>query len=292
MSYASDLKQTMCEREPQKNCCRKAYLNGFLITSAQHAERDITMRLSGRDIISLFVDLAEKILHAEVSMKACRGGGETFELSFSSSSASRYLEDLQNCDSVGAVSLRCEECRKWFLRGIFLSVGKPSDPAQDFRLDITPRFHIAEIAEYLTSVGLKPLVSDRRGKQILFYRSGELIGDFYAMMGETEAYFSLQDEFFKKELSNLTNRQNNCVVSNIMRSVKGSGVLIDLLTRMKQNNKLSLLPEDLKTTAELRLAYPDYTLPQLAAVSVPPLTKSGLNHRLKRILDIARKLDM
>ncbi len=291
MSYASELKRTMSEDVPQKNCCRKAYLDGFLITSATHIDRTVIVKLSGQATCEIFYDLLDKVLHTTWEAKLCRGGGQTYEIAFSSASAARYLEELDTTANTAALSLRCNECRKWFLRGIFLSAGNPSDPAQEFRLDITPRYHLAEIAEYLTSVGLKPLLTVRRGKQIMYYHSGEPIGDLFAMMGETEVYFSLQDEFFKRELSNLTNRQNNCTVSNIMRSVQQSGELIDCLTYMKEQNKLSLLPDDLRSTAELRLAHPDYTLSQLAAVSVPPLTKSGLYHRFNRILEIARKLD-
>ncbi len=291
MSYAQDLKHAMSEREPQKNCCRKAYLNGFLISSACAEERNVIVRLSGSHIVEVFQSLVEKVLHTTCLITPCRGGGETYEICFTSSSASKYLQELEENEDVATLSLRCEECKKWFLRGLFLASGKVLDPEVDFRMELTPRYHLARIAEYLTSVKLKPLLTTRRGTQILFFRRGELIGDFFGMMGEMEIYFSFQDAFFKKELGNLTNRQNNCMVSNIMRSVKGSGELIDLLTRMKAQNKLSLLPDDLRSTAELRLAYPDYTLPRLASVSVPPLTKSGLNHRLTRILEIARKLD-
>ncbi len=292
MSYATALKSAMCQREPEKNCCRRAYLNGFLITNASHTEKNISVKLSGGEVRNAFLTQMERQFHVVAQTVPCRGGGDTCEISFASTSASSFLDAIDRGEEIEVVTLRCKECRKWFLRGIFLSCGNPSDPGNSFRLDLTPRYRVPEIAEYLTSIGLKPLVATRRAKQILFYRSGEIIGDMYGMMGENEAYFELQNEFFKKELNNLTNRQNNCMISNIMRSVKRGGELIDLLTRMKEQNKLSLLPPDLKSTAELRLSYPDYTLPQLAAVSVPPLTKSGLNHRLRRILEIARKLDL
>ncbi len=292
MSYTSELKREMCTHEPHKNCCSKAYINGFLIAAATHAERHVTMRLSGKYLTDAFLVLLDRVLHATAEVTPCRGGGETNEISFVSNSAAKYLEEIENIAGSLLEFIRCKECRKWFLRGIFLSVGNLSDPEKGFRLDMTPRYHTESLVTCLTELDLKPLESVRRGKRLLYYRSGEIIGDFFAMMGEMETYFSLQDEFFKRELSNLTNRQNNCVVSNIMRSVTRSGELIDLLTRMKEQNKLSLLPDDLRATAELRLAYPDYTLSRLAAVSVPPLTKSGLNHRLNRILEIARKLDL
>ncbi len=292
MSYATDVKQTLCASEPQKNCCRKAYLNGFLITSATHEEKHVTVRLSGVECRQVFMGLLDKVLHTEGQMRACRGGGETYDITFVSSSAARYLNEIDENSSIKEASLRCEECKKWFLRGIFLSSASLTDPAKAFRLDLTPRCHLLKIAEYLASLGLAPLLSERRGKQILFYRKGEVIGDFFGMMGEMDVYFALQDEFFKRELGNLTNRQNNCTFGNLLRSVESSGELLDLLNRMKAKGLLSLLPDDLKITAELRLAYPEYTLTRLAAASVPPLTKSGLNHRLNRILEFARKLDL
>ncbi len=294
MSYSSDIKHSMCRTEPETNCCRKAYLNGFLITSATHTERQVTIRLSGSDVLKVFLSLLDRVLHTTWEVTPCRGGGETYEISFTSSSASRYLEEIKNCTDAKALkeaSFRCEDCDTWFLRGLFLSSGSVSDPSKSLRLDITPRVNTALIGCYLTDADLAPLSAVRRGKSILYYRSGEPIAYFFAAMGETDIYFSLQNEYFKRELSNLTNRQNNCMVSNIMRSVQHGGELIDVLLRMKERNMLSILPDDLRVTAELRLAYPDYTLPQLAAISVPPLTKSGLNHRLNRILEIARKLD-
>ncbi len=292
MSYATELKASMLQREPKKNCCRKAYLNGFLFTSATCQGRAVAVAISGKEIQKAFASLIELVLHTSCTMQNCRGGGETVCMHFDSSSASKYIEDLEERCDLAALSCRCDECRRWFLRGMFLACGNPSDPKNSFRIDLTPHYRADMLASYLSDIGLAPLTGMRRTKKFLYYRSGEKIGDLYALLGETDAYFEIQNEFVKKEINNLTNRQNNCVVSNIGRSIERSGELIDLLERMKRQNKLSLLPDDLKHTAELRLAYQDYTLPQLAAISVPPLTKSGLNHRLKRILDIARKLDL
>jgi hypothetical protein len=104
-------------------------------------------------------------------------------------------------------------------------------------------------------------------------------------------YFNLQNEYLKRELNNLTNRQNNCTIRNIKRTVESHEELMRELHRMKDQNQLSVLPDELKATAELCLEFEGYPLSQLAKLSVPPITKSGLNHRLQKIKEISENLN-
>ena len=104
-----------------------------------------------------------------------------------------------------------------------------------------------------------------------------------------DTYFEIQNEYLRRELNNLTNRQNNVTVRNIERSVESTAEQVQLILQLKEQHLFSLLPEELIATAELRLAYADYSLSQLAAVAVPAISKSGLNHRLKKITEFAKQ---
>jgi DNA-binding protein WhiA len=94
----------------------------------------------------------------------------------------------------------------------------------------------------------------------------------------------------EKDLKNTANRQSNCELYNIQKTVTASGRVLNAINALKDANLLSTLPEELENTAQLRLKYPDYSLARLASVFTPPISKPGLSHRLNKIVEFAEKV--
>ena len=288
MSFASDIRAKLCAEMPQKLCCRRTYIYGFLYTSATGNDGEIEVALSGEPVTGHFATLIETAYHVKPHITKRSGRGGAVNVHLHSNSAQKYLDSIADGDTQ-LPSNKCAECGMYFLRGAFLSCGFPSDPQNEFRLDFAPRHRAQGLFSYLSSIGLLGHLGKRSGKDIVYFRSGEKIGDFFGHLGLMDTYFEIQNEYLRRELNNLTNRQNNVTVRNIERSVESTAEQVQLILQLKEQHLFSLLPEELIATAELRLAYADYSLSQLAAVAVPAISKSGLNHRLKKITEFAKQ---
>ena len=109
------------------------------------------------------------------------------------------------------------------------------------------------------------------------------------VLGINDAAFMLMNCKIEKQFRNEANRRTNCEAGNITRTVNAAAKILHVLREMKEKGTLSALPEELSVVAELRLANPEASLTQLAAMTTPPLTKSGVNHRLQKIMELAEK---
>lgn len=287
MSYSADIRTQLLARIPRKTCCKQSFINGLLFAAGETVGETIRLHVPGRGCAESIRDLLEKTYSQTPASQTSRGRGAPTVLTFRSPSSSHFLSHIDQESLPDPATFRCSECPAHFLAGIFLACGTISDPGTAYRLDLVPQTRSGLIAAYLTSIGLPPLMGNRRGKIILYYRSGERIAEFFAHMRWTEPYFHIQNVSLTHEIANLTNRQNNCTVGNIARAMDTVSEQIRILREMKEKNGFSVLSDELRETAELRLQYDTYTLNQLAAVSNPPLTKSGLYHRLRKIMDIA-----
>ena len=102
--------------------------------------------------------------------------------------------------------------------------------------------------------------------------------------------FTVADSKIQKEIRGNENRATNCVATNISKSVNASGKQIDAILKLKERGRFEYLPDDLRITAELRLSNNEASLSELAELHIPPISKSGLNHRLSKLIDEAEKL--
>lgn len=130
----------------------------------------------------------------------------------------------------------------------------------------------------------------RRGIAVLYLKKSEVIEDFFAKIGLNNAAFAFMNAKIKGEFRNNANRIANCETNNIGKAVSASHRQISVIDELDRANLLSSLPDELEKTAKLRIRYRDLSLSQLAAISVPPISKSGLSHRLNKIMELAPHL--
>lgn len=186
----------------------------------------------------------------------------------------------------------CDKCGAAFLRGVFLGCGNVTDPAHTYHLDFTlnDESTAPALCDALQLAGLAaPRRFCRKGQTVLYYKSSSDIEDLLAYLGATRSVFSLMDAKIYKEIRNDTNRRQNFDLANLSKAVSGAQAHLWAIEVLRHTGKLALLPEQLQTTARLRTTYPDLPLADLAAAHDPPLTKSGLNHRLHKLLQLARE---
>lgn len=248
-SFSRKTKNKLCEIVTKSVCCRRALLCGILMYRQPQENEDIA-RITER-LKAEFID-ADDIYISNIS-------------------------DLFNC----------EGCRRCFLRGVFLSCGMITDPLKLYQFELTMPDNNStdDINKLLEEYGFSPKKTVRRGLNIIYLKDNEAVSDFLSLIGAQKASFELINVKIRKEFRNNANRLTNCDSANITRTVSAAHCQLEAIKKLKLSGRFENLPPELFETAVLRVENEDATLSELAQLHNPPITKSGVNHRLKRIVD-------
>lgn len=189
--------------------------------------------------------------------------------------------------------LESHECKRTFLRGAFLGGGSISRPASDYHLEmVTGNEDFARtIIKVMQAFSLKAKLTDRKNEYIVYLKDGESIINFLSVIGAHNAMMELENVRIVKEMRNNVNRAVNCETANLNKVVKAAVRQVACIKYIDEHLGLCELPQPLQEIAKLRLDYPDVSLSDLVEYA-GGLGKSGINHRLKKLQDIAAGLGM
>lgn len=183
-------------------------------------------------------------------------------------------------------------CKAAFLRGLFLAYGSMTNPEKEYHLEInalTPMF-AEEIHALAAECGIRFKVARRKGCEILYIKESEQIEDFLTLIGASSSSMKLMEIKVVKTVRNHVNRTTNCETANLNKTVSAASAQVQDIRFIEQTVGLSYLDEDLQELARLRLENEAMSLRELAAMLSVPISRSGVNHRLKRISETAAKL--
>lgn len=199
-------------------------------------------------------------------------------------------------------NLLCDEKTKIaYIKGAFIGCGTSSIklsqlgsklPTTGYHVEFPSRhkLFLESIQSLLAEFSISSKISTRKNIFVLYIKDSESIKDLLALLGAVESVFSLSDEMARRGLRNTVNRQVNCINANISKTVEASIKQVEAINLINKKIGLESLPEDLQEVAVLRLANQQESLEELLKLSTLKLTKSGLNHRFRRILKIAQLL--
>lgn len=195
-------------------------------------------------------------------------------------------------EGVSPLLIEKECCRRSFLRGMFLAAGSISDPEKEYHLEfVCERQGEAEqVRRVLARENIRARIVKRRKLYVVYLKDSEEISDLLTMMGAEEAILSLQNQKILREIANTVNRRVNCETSNLMKTVSAAQREIDDIEFIAASGGLGKLPDSLREMAEVRLEHRDATLKELGSYLDPPVGRSGVNHRLRRLSEYADKL--
>jgi DNA-binding protein WhiA len=188
--------------------------------------------------------------------------------------------------------IRCEFCHWSFAKGLFLACGTITQPDNAYHMEFLLRNEESAlgIAAFLTDLGVPPKITERRGGLCgVYYKDSESVVDILGHLGANRAAFKMLDAKIIKEIRNNANRVANCEAANIGKTVAAANEQMKAIQTIITSGRADELPDELKQTLDLRAAFPNDTLLELAAKHQPPITKSGVNHRLKRLVDFSLK---
>jgi len=185
-----------------------------------------------------------------------------------------------------------DECKRAFLRGAFLGGGSISDPDKSYHMEFvtnSEEFAIS-LKDLINSLGLNSKIVPRKSNYIVYLKESEQISDLLSVIGAHKALLSLQNTKVLKEMRNNVNRIVNCETANLSKTVNASVRQVEDINLIQKTIGISNLPKNLQEIALIRVEYEDMTLKELGEILDPPIGKSGVNHRLRKIGEIAEKL--
>lgn len=305
MSFSFDTKKELCNADSQNASCMRAECYGFLLFAKTFTHDKIIFNTENPYTALRFMELMVSSFGVIVEKKTALTGKKTsdrlFTLTVPIASECEYIySELGH--SASNISLRINRANldeegtvSSFLRGAFLCCGSVSDPKKDYHLEFSVPYKnlcsdLCRIISEISSRGKEPKQLNRKGMFVSYIKDSEEIADMLALMGAPIASMNLMQEKILKSIRNSVNRRNNSELANINKTAKASAVQLEAIEKIKRIKGIEFLPDDLKSIALLRLENPEHSLRDLGEMLLPPISRSGANHRMKRILEIAEGL--
>ena len=288
VSFSQEQKKDIIAQPIKASCCKRALLQGLLATKGVVDDGVVTLSLDGAEIVEYVSELIPEIYSKTPDILTSKNGGRRKIISFQSKSAGQYITSF--CSGDVTYSEKCPTCRSNFLRGMFLASGRVSDPAKQYSLEFSVKDREERVMQLFNDLGIVVKLSKKSNETLIYVRNSEIIEDFFAMAGMNNAAFDIMNAKIQGDLRNTANRIANCETNNIDRAVSASIPQIALIGELIDRGLISLLPEELEMTARFRYENDSMSLSQLAGAITPPISKSGLSHRLKKITEMAEVL--
>ncbi len=279
-------------------CCKRAVLYGILFSAGVFTRTKCKLVTTSPELAELVVNWLRGLYSVTGNLYVTdRKSGDEDERRVSKITipqkkelehlfhALKYLSE-QPLSDINRDMFKCQNCRAAFVRGVFLSVGTVTNPDKSYHLEmsLTSEELARELSTLLCEIELEPKSMQRKNEYVLYYKDSENIENFLAYIGANTAAFTIMNKKIERELRSEANRIANGELANLGKTVAAAGDQIAAINALKASGELSKMPEELQITAMLRLEHFDATLSELAALHDPPITKSGVNHRLKKIV--------
>lgn len=295
MSFSSDAKAELCKDFINKKCCALAEACGVLLYCSGVGADQIKLITESEAFAARLPQLFRKAFKVEFDV--IQEGGKFYFFIQDREKISRIFDAI-GYSPAQSVSLHVNYgllekdcCRQAFLRGAFLSGGSVTDPAKRYHLELATNHHKVsrETESLLLDQGFTPKTTLRNGSSILYFKQSEGIEDFLAYLGASVAAMGVMEAKIEKDMKNKVNRIVNCDNANTSKVVEAAQAQIAAIRTLRERGSLDSLPEKYRETAALREDNPDATLMELAGMFDPPITKSALNHRLRKLVELSNE---
>jgi hypothetical protein len=299
MSFSYETKNELCRLPVQKHCCARAEAYGILLYCNTFNSTEVRIVTENPQ----FASRLPRLFHRAFNLRFDRQPepAQTGKLIFQITDREKLhkIINLLGYDpkqnlvlhiNFGLLEEDC--CRAAFLRGVFFAGGSITDPLKRYHLELTTS-HVQvsrELAALLQDIGFVPKSVGRNGGSVTYFKQSEHIEDLLTLIGAPVAAMNVMSAKMEKDLHNSVNRRLNCDSANLDKTVEAAQEQLEAIRRLRAAGLLEQLPDKLQQTAGLRVEYPELTLSELAAEFDPPVTKSCLNHRLRKLMELAKNL--
>lgn len=305
MSFSSDIKKELCSSQSFDREELRAELYGILLFGKTFSSESIVFTTESSHALKRTVMLLENlympIIEKQTALRTKSGSGHLYKMKLiDSGECGRIFEDFGHSEKqvtlrVNRAVIGREELAAAFVRGVFLSCGSVSAPEKSYHAEFCVPYKnlSADLCKILTEVTecvFTPKTVSRGGNYIVYFKGSEQICDLLTYMGAPLSSMEIMGTKAVKQVRNNVNRRINSEVANIGKVAAASAKQIEAIELIKRTKGLESLPQDLKEIAYLRLENPEMSLRDLGQNLSPPISRSGANHRVQRLLEFADNL--
>ena len=300
MSFSSDIKKELCQAQVFDKESLKAELYGMLLFGKVFTEEKIVFTTesvyASKRISMLMQNLYMPIIEKQTTLRTRSSSNTLYKVSLIDSSECKNIyEDFGHFEHqvtlrVNRANISGEELLPSFLRGVFLSCGSVSDPMKSYHAEFcVPRKNLSvDLCKILTEVtecSFNPKTVTRNGNYIVYFKGSENICDLLTYIGAPIQAMEIMGTKAVKQVRNNINRRINSEVANIGKIASASAKQLEAIKYVQKTIGIEALPDDLKEIAYLRLENPEMSLRDLGQNLNPPISRSGANHRIQRLLE-------
>ncbi|HIR96581.1 MAG TPA: DNA-binding protein WhiA [Candidatus Merdisoma faecalis] len=290
MSFSSEIKQELSWQLPSARHCRLAEISAILsfcshVEAGTEGTGNVRMHTENLAVARKYFTLLKKTfnINMNVSVRQNRKphGNRSFEITA-----------LTDMTAVRHVLIQNPCCRRAYIRGAFLASGSVSDPEKGYHFEIVcaDSARAEQLSAMLESFGIEAKITLRKHSYILYVKEGSQIADILNVMEAHVGLMKFENIRILKEMRNSVNRQVNCETANLNKTVSAAVKQIEDIQYIQSTIGFEKLPENLAEIARLRLEQPGMSLKELGQMLTPPVGKSGVNHRLRKLSFIAEEL--
>ena len=298
-SFAYKAKNEICRTQLSRQCCARAEAYGVLLYCNTFTPSEVRIITENPE----FAARLPKLFHKAFSLKFDQlpekdGRGKLIFRITDRDKLARVINALGYDPQqimvlhVNFGLLEDDCCRTAFLRGAFLAGGSVTDPEKRYHMELATSHKQAsrEVSRLLEEMGFLPRSVQRGASSLIYFKQSEHIEDLLTKIGAPAAAMDIMTAKVDKEIRNGANRAMNCDMANVNKTLDAAQEQVSAIEKLRESRRWELLPEKLRQTAALRLAYPELSLTQLAERCDPPVTKSCINHRMRKLMEEANEL--
>ena len=296
MSFCSKAKAELCKIPISKTCCAVAESYGVLLFCNTFSPTSIRIVTESRDFAQRLPKLFQKAFSLKFDQTPETEQGKQI-FSMDDPRKIHRIYDIFGLEAATTVALQVnlgilEEdcCRVAFLRGAFMAGGSVTDPEKRYHLELaTSHLRVSrEVKHLMEEVGFAPKCVTRAGSHVLYFKQSDQIEDFLTTLGAPVCAMGIMEAKVEKDLRNGVNRRVNCETANLGKAVDAAQEQLAAIRRLKERGLYEELPQKLKETAQLRQDHPEATLLELSQMQDPPVSKSAINHRMRKLMELSR----
>ena len=297
MSFSSQVKSELCRVPLNRTCCAQAEAYGVLLFCSLSTPAQVRITTESPEFADRLPTLFQKAFQTRFDRLPAAGAGKRV-FSITQPDKLSTLWAVFGHDPSEALAhhihfaVREEPHRRSpFLRGAFLAGGSVTDPAKRYHLELSTS-HLSvsrELHALLLEMGFSPKESRRKANAITYFKQSNAIEDVLTAMGAPLSAMALMNAKAEKDLRGSINRRVNCDAANLDKAVDAAQGQMEAIYTLEARGMLEGLPDKLKEAVDLRMAHPELTLSQLAELCDPPVSKSAFNHRLRKLMMLAKR---
>ncbi len=296
MTFSEQVKNELCRIPLDRECCAQAEAYGILLCSNTFTSEEIRIVTEHNAFAQRLPALFRRAFRLCFDCLPCSPDGKK---NFRITDRGKLRDilaifgqdpgELSHHINFAVLEESC--CRAAFLRGIFLAGGSVTDPLRSYHLELaTSHLNVGrELKALMWEMNQEPKLGQRKGYAIIYFKQSDRVADFLTAIGAPLCAMELMNTKLEKDLRGSVNRRVNCDAANVDKAVEAALIQREAIARLEKRGTLDSLPDKLQEAARLRREHPADTLAQLAERCSPPVSKSALNHRLRRLVELSRE---